>query len=79
MPGMMTHTKMMLVAMLLAILPARMAAQVGDYRNDFSLGGGMGVAFNSIGFTPRVSQGMHVGPMAGVAARYVCEKYYSMI
>ncbi|MBO4658807.1 MAG: PorT family protein [Prevotella sp.] len=71
--------KTLLSALLLVIMPLRGAAQVGEYRNDFSVGGGIGVAFNSVGFTPKVSQGMHAGPMAGVTVRYVCEKYYSMI
>ena len=63
----------------LSLLPLALTAQVGAYRNDFSIGGGAGVAINSVGFMPRVSQGMHTGPLAGITARYVCEKYYSMI
>ncbi len=73
------HTKTLILALLLMALPLRMMAQVGEYRNDFSVGGGAGVALNTISFVPKVTQGMHIGPMAGVTARYVCEKYYSMI
>ena len=71
--------KTTLFAFILLAMPFRAVAQVGEYRNEFSVGGGVGVALNSVGFTPRVPQGMHIGPTAGVTARYVCEKYYSMI
>lgn len=74
-----TQPKTWILTLLLAILPMAMTAQIGSYRNDFSIGGGAGVAINSVGFVPKVSQSMHVGPTAGIAARYVCEKYYSMI
>lgn len=71
--------KTTLFAFILLAMPFRAVAQVGEYRNEFSVGGGVGVALNSVGFTPRVPQGKHIGPTAGVTARYVCEKYYSMI
>lgn len=71
--------KTTLFAFILLAMPFRAVAQVGEYRNEFSVGGGVGVALNSVGFTPRVPQGMHIGPTVGVTARYVCEKYYSMI
>ena len=72
-------TKTIFLVFLVTMLPIRLVAQVGEYRNDFSIGGGAGIALNSVGFTPRISQGMHVGPTVGGTARYVCEKYYSMI
>ena len=66
--------------MLLAVLPCvTMMAQVGEHRNDFSVGVNGGYVLNSVGFIPRVAQGMHGGLTGGVSFRYVCEKYFSTI
>lgn len=70
---------MWVVAAAMALMPMSVSAQVGEYRNDFSVGGGAGYVFSSVGFIPKVSQGQHGGVTGGVAARYVCEKYYTMI
>ena len=65
--------------LMMAFAPLAVNAQIGEYRNDFAVGGSMGLALSSVGFTPTVPQGLHTGITAGVSARYVCEKYYSMI
>ncbi len=54
-------------------------AQVGDYRNVFSVGISGGYALNSIGFQPTVNQKMHGGYTAGIVGRYTSEKYFSTI
>ena len=54
-------------------------AQIGDRRNDLSIGAGSGFVMSNIGFTPKVNQKMHTGMMGGVAIRYVCEKYFKSI
>lgn len=54
-------------------------AQIGEHRNDLMIGGGAGVVFSNIGFTPKVTQNMHSGLMVGLSAKYVCEKYFSTI
>ena len=69
----------LLVAALLSWMPARSWAQIGEHRDDLAVGGGAGVVFSSVGFKPKVPQGMHLGPTFGVAGRYVCEKYYTMV
>lgn len=53
--------------------------QVGDYRHVWAIGVSGGVALNSIGFTPEVSQNMHNGYSFGITARYTSEKYFSTI
>lgn len=68
-----------MMAAVAAFIPLIASAQIGEHRDDLSVGGGAGYVFSSINFQPRVSQGYHGGPIAGVAVRYVCEKYYSMI
>ncbi len=52
-------------------------AQVGDYRNDFCFGITAGYSFSSVGFSPKVTQGMLGGPSLGVTARYTSEKYFT--
>ena len=54
-------------------------AQVGEYRNVFSIGVGGGYALNTIGFTPKVLQKAHGGYHFGLTGRYTCEKYFSML
>ena len=68
-----------IMAALLSWLPGRSCAQIGEHRDDLAVGGGAGVVFSSVGFKPKVPQGMHMGPTFGVTGRYVCEKYYTMI
>lgn len=68
---------LLLVGMLGA--PQTIMAQVGEHRNDLSVGVNGGYVLNSIGFSPRVSQGMHGGLTGGLSLRYVCEKYFSTI
>ena len=54
-------------------------AQVGDHRNDFSLGVNGGLVLTKVGFSPKVTQSFYPGFQAGLSARYVCEKYFSAI
>lgn len=54
-------------------------AQVGEYRNDFSVGVNGGYVLSDVGFTPTVSQDFHGGITGGISFRYVCEKYFSTI
>lgn len=54
-------------------------AQIGQHRNDLSIGVNGGYAMSNVGFTPKVTQGMHGGITAGLSLRYVCEKYFSTI
>lgn len=57
----------------------KVSAQVGEYRNNLSVGVNGGYVLSNVGFTPTVSQGLHGGITGGFSARYVCEKYFSTI
>lgn len=54
-------------------------AQIGEHRNDFSVGVNGGYVMSNIRFTPTVQQGMHGGMSGGLSFRYVCEKYFKTI
>lgn len=54
-------------------------AQVGERRNDFSVGLNGGMTLSSMDFVPKIKQGYHVSPTFGVSARYICEKYFATI
>lgn len=67
-----------IIALLTAVtLPA--AAQIGEYRNDLSIGVNGGYVLSNVGFTPKVNQSFHGGMIGGLSFRYVCEKYFSTI
>lgn len=65
------------LALLLACADAR--AQVGEYRNDFSIGANAGWMLSRMDFDPSIKQSYKQSPTVGVSARYVCEKYFSSI
>lgn len=54
-------------------------AQVGEYRNRFSVGGGGAYLLNTVGFEPKVQQKMHGGFSFGFTGRYTSEKYFSTL
>ncbi len=66
------------LAIALAI-PIITQAQIGQHRNEFSLGVNGGYVMSNIGFTPKVTQNYHGGMTGGLSLRYVCEKYFSTI
>ena len=55
------------------------SAQIGQHRNDFSIGANGGYTLSNVGFTPKVTQSLLGGTTAGLSWRYVCEKYFSTI
>ena len=69
----------------LAIIAACLAtslmckAQIGAYRNNFSIGFNGGYVLSNVGFNPRVDQGYHGGITGGLSFRYVSEKYFNTI
>ena len=65
--------------LLLLVLPMRVAAQVGEHRDDLSIGVNGGYALSNVGFSPKVSQSLHGGITGGLSVRYVCEKYFNTI
>lgn len=54
-------------------------AQIGEHRNDFSIGVNGGYLMSSVGFTPSIPQSQHGGLTGGFSFRYVCEKYFKSI
>lgn len=68
-----------LATALFALLSLSITAQVGEHRNDFSIGVNGGYALSNVGFTPKVNQSMHGGMVGGLSLRYICEKYFSTI
>ena len=55
------------------------SAQVGEYRNDLTIGVNAGYVFSNVSFQPKVSQVMHGGITGGVTLKYVCEKYFKAL
>lgn len=72
------HNKILLFIFLLLFSKA-LHAQIGNHRNDFSIGVNGGYVLSNIGFNPTVEQSMHKGMTGGVSLKYVCEKYFSTI
>lgn len=66
-------------AIMLSLTSAKVSAQIGDHRNDFSIGVNGGYVISNVGFTPKVTQNSHGGITAGLSMRYTCEKYFSTI
>ena len=54
-------------------------AQIGEHRNDLSVGVNGGYVMSNVSFSPKVQQGQHGGITGGLAMRYVCEKYFKTI
>lgn len=71
------HLILFLLSTLLFVTVAK--AQVGEHRNDFSIGFMGGCTMNTMDFTPKIKQSTKSAPMVGFAARYVCEKYFTTI
>lgn len=54
-------------------------AQLQEQKRNFSIGVSGGVNFGNVDFSPRIKQGYLIGPQGGFTARYISEKYFSMI
>ena len=68
-----------LLTMALSLSLAIAHAQIGEHRDNFSLGVNGGYVLSNVGFEPKVTQGFHGGVTGGLSMRYVCEKYFTMI
>lgn len=68
-----------IIFLLIILSSATVSAQVGQHRNDLSVGVNGGYILSDVGFTPKVNQGFHGGVTGGVSFRYVCEKYFNTI
>lgn len=54
-------------------------AQIGELRSNFAIGISGGVNLNKSSFSPSIKQASLMGYTGGVTARYISEKYFSMI
>ena len=54
-------------------------AQIGEHRNDFSIGANGGYVMSNVKFQPDVPQKQHGGMVGGFSVKYVCEKYFKTI
>ena len=64
---------------LLAAFVATVNAQVGEHRNELSIGVNGGYVLSNVGFSPKVTQKMYGGMQMGFSFRYVCEKYFKTV
>ncbi len=63
----------------LLFVPVSAGAQVGEYRNVFSIGVNAGYTLASVGFSPKVTTKMYGGYTGGLSFRYTSEKYFTAI
>ena len=76
----MTRLRLLLAVCALAMAAAVPAhAQMGEQRYNFALGFNGGINLSSVSFSPSVRQKNLMGITGGITARYISEKYFSMI
>lgn len=68
-----------IVLLALLLIPSLSHAQIGDRRNDFSVGVNVGYNMSSVGFNPDIPQKQLGGLQGGITVRYTCEKYFKSI
>lgn len=66
-------------SVLLTGLSTSAMAQIGEQRQNLSVGFNAGANINSVSFTPRIKQNSMTGITGGLTARYISEKYFAMI
>lgn len=71
--------KYLTLIVLFLTLPIAVSAQIGEHRNDLTIGVTGGYVMSNVRFTPKVPQVYHGGMTGGLAFRYVCEKYFKTI
>lgn len=64
---------------MLCLVSTTLVAQVGEPRNIFSLGVNAGMNLNRATFVPGLKQDLLRGWTGGITARYMSEKYFSML
>jgi len=67
------------IIVLFALLPITGKAQIGDHRDDLSVGVNGGFSLTNVSFIPKVTQKYLPGQNFGISTRYVCEKYFATI
>ena len=69
----------LIAALLLTGFTLPATAQIGEARNNFSVGINGGVNLDSASLTPPIKQNSLMGITGGLTARYISEKYFAMI
>lgn len=75
----MTGKRRILLLSLCLTIAIATHAQVGEHRNDLSVGVNAGYVLSNVSFQPKVGQTMHGGITGGVTFKYICEKYFKTI
>ncbi|MGN1256060.1 MAG: porin family protein [Bacteroidaceae bacterium] len=70
--------KLLFLICFFALCPA-VHAQVGEPRQDLSVGVSGGYILNKVSFNPTIKQDFHTGTTFGVTLRYTCEKYFAAL
>ena len=75
----MKMNRLFLTLLLPFLCVALALAQVGQHRNDFSIGFNGGLMLSNVGFMPEVPQNLHQGLTGGFSLRYTSEKYFNSV
>jgi hypothetical protein len=67
----------LIIASLAFTVPVSVSAQIGQHRNDLSVGVNAGYMLSDIGFVPKVTQGWLGAVTGGFSIRYLSEKYFN--
>ncbi len=68
-----------IISLILFVAISSINAQVGEQRSNLAVGFNGGLNFNRVSFSPTVPQETLQGINCGLTARYISEKYFSMI
>lgn len=68
-----------IISLLFAALSVPASAQLGAQRNNLSVGFNAGVNYNNVSFNPTIKQKGYMAYVGGFTARYLSEKYFSII
>ena len=69
----------LLATLVLCLICIPAMAQLGEERNELSIGFNGGVNMSKVDFNPRIKQKNQNGMSMGITARYMCEKYFNML
>lgn len=68
-----------IILFFLSIATLRLNAQVGQSRNDWAIGGNIGMTMTKVLFQPTIRQQYLMQPTVGLTARYTSEKYFALL
>ncbi|KAA6333692.1 hypothetical protein EZS27_017929, partial [termite gut metagenome] len=71
--------KALILSVLIVVACPSVNAQVGELRQNISIGFNGGINLNNITFSPKIKQSQMTGFNGGLTARFISEKYFAMI